>query len=255
MLLKPTKLTKVQKRETVNKLLEESTPTYDFFLMLVLASIIVTIGLLLSNAAVIIGGMLVAPILFPILSLSMGIVVGDIKLIKRAGAVIIQSVVVATLISLFISLLFIRKEITPELISRIYPNLAYFLIAFVSGGAAAYALARPSLSAILPGVAVSVSLIPPLAAVGVSITFLSWEMTVGTAGLFFLNLIGIVFAGLIVFAVLKFYEVKEVIEKKIKAEEAVIKEEQKEKEKEKIEELEKRVREAEEILKEKKKES
>ena len=113
-------------------------------------------------------------------------------------------------------------------------------------------MVRPSISETLPGVAISVSLIPPLSALGIAISFFEWSIAVGALGLFLLNFVGIVFAALFVFAVLRFYEVKDSIEKKIRAEERVIMEEKKERDKEKIEEIEKTVKEATEFLKEKK---
>ncbi len=253
MILKPEKLTKTQKKATVEKLFQDSTPTYDFFLMLILSAFIVTIGLLLNNNTLVIGGMLVAPILSPILSLSMGMVVGDGKLMRRSGEVIAQSILIVVFVSLAISFLTLNRHLTPEIFSRAYPNLAYFLIAFFSGIAAAYSLARPNLSETLAGVAIAVSLIPPLCALGIALSFFRWPIIVGAMGLFFLNLIGIVFAALVVFALLRFYEVKDLIEKKIKAEEKNIQKEKQEEEKKKIEELEKQVKEAAEILKEKKK--
>ncbi len=252
MILKPAKFTKTQKARTVEKLFHESTPNYDFFLMLILSAIIVTLGLLMNNVAVVIGGMLVAPILSPILSLSMGVVVGNHKLMKRSGMVLLRAMSLIVLISLIISFLAIEKEMTPEIIARAHPGLAYFLIGLFSGAAAAFAMVRPSLSETLPGVAISVSLIPPLSALGIAISFFEWSIAVGALGLFLLNFVGIVFAALFVFAVLRFYEVKDSIEKKIRAEERVMLEEKKEKDKEKIEEIEKTVKEATEFLKEKK---
>jgi len=252
MLFKSEKLTKNQKRDTVVTLFEESTPNYDFFLMLILSSIIVTLGLLINNVAIIIGGMLVTPILSPILSLSMGIVVGNYKLMRRSGLVILQSMALVFIISLLISFLAVGKEITPEILSRIHPGITYFIIALFSGGAVAYALVRPSLSEILPGVAISVSLIPPLSALGITVSSSEWHMSVGALELFILNLIGIVFAAVLVFSVLKFYEVKDSIEKRIRAEERVIKEEEKEEEKEKIGEIEKKIKEMSKVIEEKK---
>lgn len=253
MILKPIKITKTQKKKVFDRLFEESAASYDFFLMLILSSVIVTFGLLLNNVAVIIGGMLVAPILFPILSLSMGVVVGDRKIMKRGGIIILRSAGLIVIISAIISLMFINREVTPEIFSRVLPNLAYFLIALFSGAAAAYALARPSAAEILPGVAITVALIPPLSVLGIAISLFQWEMIIGSLGLFFFNLIGIIFSALAVFSILQFYEIKELIEKKIKAEEKIIKAEQREIEKNHIQELEKTVKQAAEILKEKKK--
>ncbi len=252
MLIKPDKVTKKRKRETFEKLFKDSAPSYDFFLMLVLSAILVSIGLLINNSIVIIGGMLVAPILFSVLSFSMGIVVGDIKLMKRSGEIILQSLLIVVVVSLVISFLTIDKKLTLEIFSYAQPSLAYFLIAFFSGLAAAYSLVRPNLSEKFSGVAISVSLIPPLSALGIAFSFLDFKVIAGSFELFFLNLIGVIFASLIVFSVFKFFEVKDSIEKEIKAEEKIFQEEEKEKKKEKIEELTKQVKEAAKILKEKK---
>lgn len=233
LFLKPKKLTKTKKRETVDKLFKESAPSLDFFLLLVMSAIIVSLGFLLDNIIIIIGGMLITPILFPILSFAMGVVVGDFKLIKRSATILIQSIILVILISFVISLVsyfYIDKTLSSEVFSKIYPSLAYFLIAFVSGGAMAYALARPGLSEILPGVAISVSLIPPLTVIGIAFSVFKWQMMTNALELFFLNLLGIIFASLIVFALLKFYEVREAIEKQIKKEEKVIEEAKEEQE-------------------------
>ncbi len=249
MLLKAEKLTKTQKKETINRLFEDSSPSLSFYLMLVLSSIIVSIGLILANIAIIIGGMLIAPILFPMLSLSMGITVGYPKLMRRAAIVIFQSIITVIVLSLAISLLFIEKELNPEIITRTIPNLAYFIIAIASGAAVAYAVARPNVSDVLPGVAISVALIPPLAASGISIAFLEFDMAVGAIGLFGINFIGIIFAAIFVFAIMNFYEAREQAQKKIKAEEKEIKEAQEEKELESLKEIKKNIQEAAKFIK------
>ncbi len=253
MFIKPEKVTKIQKRNTFDKLFQDSTPTYDFYLMLILSAVIVASGLLVDNAVVVIGGMLVAPLLSPILSFAMGMVVGDIKLMKRSSEVIFQSMIVVILISIIASFFMLDKNLTQEILDRTKPSLAFFLIALFSGVAGAYSLVRPNLSEKLSGVAISVSLIPPLATVGIGFSFLDGKIIAGSLELFLLNLLGIILAAIIVFAFFRFYEVKDVIEKKIKAEERVIEAEEKQKTKEKIEILEKQVKEATKILKEKKK--
>lgn len=249
MLLKSEKLTKKQKKEAVDKLFAESCPNYDFFLLLLLSGIIISLGLLADSVAIIIGGMLIAPILSPILSFSMGLVVGDPKLIKRSALIIFQSALLVILTSFVVSSFDMEKQITSQIISRTGPSLTYFLIALFSGFAVSYATIRPSLSEVLPGVAISVALIPPLAVHGIAISMFDWEMMIGSLGMFLLNLFGIVFASLVVYAVLRLYEVKDEIKKKMQAEEKVMQEEQKEREQEKIEEVEKKVKEVITILK------
>jgi len=254
MLVKPIPLSKTQKIACVDRLFEESAPKIDFFLLLLLSSGIVTLGLLLNNSPIVIGGMLIAPLLFPILTFAMGIVVGDNKLIKRSTMMIWWSLALVVIVSFAISVLALSKSVTPEILSRASANLAYFLVALFSGVAVAYSLARPSVSEVLPGVAVSVALLPPLSAMGIAISLFEWHIAIGALGLFGLNLLGIVFAALVVFSVLNFYEVKQRVEVKIKAEEKVIAKVKKETEKDKMDKIEKTVKEMAQIIKETKKE-
>ncbi len=251
MFLQTEKLTKTQKKETIDRLFSSSTPSLDFYLMMTLSTIIIAMGLMLNNVAVIIGGMLIAPMLFPILSLSMGVVTGYPKLIQRGGVVIIQSILIIAVMSLLISLLFIEKELNPEIISRSVPSFAFLIIAFASGAAVAYAVTKPNISEVLPGVAITVSLVPPLASAGISLAFLKLQMALGAIQLFALNLVGIVFAAMIVFALMNFYEAKEQIHKKIKAEEKKRDEINEKKEFENIKEIETTLKEATKALKKK----
>lgn len=255
MIIFPENLSKKTKKETINRVFEFSAPSLDFYLMLILSGIIVSLGLIFNNIPVVIGGMLIAPMLFPILSLAMGIVVGYPKLMKRGAIVVFNSIIIVSVIALIISLIVIDKNINGEILSRTTPNLGYFIIALVSGGAVAYSFARPNLSEVLPGVAITVSLVPPLAAIGISISILNASMIIGALSLFFLNLLGIIFAAIFVFATMNFYEAKEEIVKKIKAEEKIIEKAAKEKEEEvtqdTLEELQKNLKEATKLLKDK----
>ncbi len=76
-----TDLTEEDKAKAIKDLIYNSSPRQDFFLMILLSVLMATFGLLLNSPAVVIGSMLVAPILFPIMGLSMGIVMVDSKLI------------------------------------------------------------------------------------------------------------------------------------------------------------------------------
>ncbi len=252
MFLKFEKLAKTQKKDCVNQLFNESCLDFDFFLMLILSASIIAIGLLINSVAVIIGGMLITPILSPMLIFAMGIVVGDAKLMKRSLLIVLWSILLVVFISFTMALLATDKEITSELLSRAHPSLAYFLIAMLSGLAVSYALVVPSTSEVLPGVSISVALMPPLATVGIALAFFNWNMAVGALSLFFLNLIGIIFASIIVFSLMNFHEVKDEIEKKIRAEEKEINKEKKEKAVGDFKKLEATVKEATKVLADKK---
>lgn len=249
MILSPSKLTKNQKKETVKQMLEYSAPTWEFYLMLALSAATITLGMWKDNTAVVIGGMLIAPMLYPIMSVSMGIVVGDFRLILRGGSVILKSLILATIIAAGLSLFSLDRSLTNEILSRTAPSTSYFLIALLSGIAMAYAMARPNLSAVLPGVAINVALVPPLTVMGITLSTLNWPLLLKSFELFILNLIGIILAALMVFALMSFYETRELINQKLKAEEKIVQEEQAQKDEEDIREIKKSVQKAENLLK------
>lgn len=249
MLIRPATLTKHQKTTTVEKLFEDSAPSYTFFLMLAFSTLIATLGLLLHNIAIIIGGMLVTPLLSPMLSLAMGVVVADQKLIKRSSGVIFQSVIAVITLSLLISLLAINKDFDSDLFLHAAPNLPYLVIALISGAAVAYAIAQPALSATLPGVAIAVALLPPLATVGLALSGRQWELAVNSFSLFILNLVSIILAAVAVFSMLNFHDVKQTIVKKIKAEERSRKQAEALRQQADFKQLEQTVKAAEKIIK------
>ena len=233
-LLKPLNLTAEQKKECFNKLFEESKPNVSFFLMLTLSTIIITLGLLINNTAIIIGGMLITPLLFPISSFALGIVVSDYKLIRNSALITLQALLLITIISIIIPFLMLSRGLTPEILARTDNAQIYFIIAFVSGLASAYALSHPKMSDVLPGVAVTISLLPPLAVFGIGISFLNWEIIVRAISLFGINLLGIIFASLIIFSILRFNDIRSTIKQKVNREEREIKKEVEEKQKKDI---------------------
>jgi len=221
------------KTRAIKKLIADSTPSFDFFLMATLSILMATFGMLLDSAAIVIGSMLIAPILHPILSLSLGISLSDYKLMGRSLYTLIKSVLIGVSSAVVATLFFSNGEyITSEIIARTEPNLLFFAIAIISGVAVSYALVKPGLSETLPGVAVSVALIPPLSVVGIGIAKVDWEVVAGASVLFIINVIGIVFASMVSFSLMN------VDGKKKVAESAIRKEDQKvQLEEEKVEQI------------------
>ncbi len=216
-------LTGKDKTRAIEELIQDSTPRQEFFMMVVLAVLMASFGLLIDSAAVIIGSMLIAPILYPVLSLSLGVVMSDPKLISRSFYTILKSVGLGVAAAVAVSLLFFQPgtEANYEIIARTKPSLAYAAIAFIAGLAASFALIKPRLNETLPGIAISVALIPPVAVIGIGIARWNWGMTASALVLLLINVLGIVFASMIVFSLMNLY-----IKRKI-ARELVEKEEEK----------------------------
>ena len=203
-------VTRERRAEVTIQLRDSSHPDFDFFLLVVLSSIIATLGLLTNSPAVIIGAMLVAPLMSPILGLGLASLTGDVKFFRNAGIALargaIISILIATLFTLGNRLLpFLPlQEMPSEVLARIRPTPIDLTIALAGGMAAAFALAMPSISAALPGVAIATALMPPLCTVGVGIAMGRWDVAGGALLLFITNAVTIAFSAMLVFSAVGF---------------------------------------------------
>ncbi len=198
------KLGRRQQAEVYRALRRGARPDVDFFVMIALAAIIATFGLLQNSAAVIIGAMLVAPLFTPIISLSMAIVRSDARLLALAAESASKGIVLATGIGTVLALLTPLLTLTSEISSRTHPNLVDLAVALASGAAGAYALARKDVAASLPGVGIAAALVPPLCTVGIGLAMGKASVASGAVLLFLTNLIAITLAGAVTLLLLGF---------------------------------------------------
>ena len=195
-------LTNEEQLSVREDLIDDAQPGTDYFVLIVLSSIIATLGLLLNSPAVVIGAMLVAPLMSPILGFSLGIVLGEVRLIRTSFESVFKGVMATIIVSILVGLLSPLKEITPEILARTQPTLLDLFIALASGMAGAYALSRKDVSAALPGVAIAAALAPPLGVVGLGLAFGNISAAGGALLLFVTNIITISLAGVLIFTLL-----------------------------------------------------
>lgn len=205
----------LDQKKTLRELLEESRDRADFYVLLFLATFISTVGLLVGNSAVIIGGMLIAPMLYPILGFSMGIVTASPLAIGRSVKLLARSTVLVICLSTATAFLFGSEVVNDEIILRITPDLNLFLIAFAAGVAVSYSWVKQNLSAALPGIAVAVALLPPLSTVGIGIALWNKEIISGSLTLFLINIIATVLGAIVIFSLFGFSRLQKEEEKKI----------------------------------------
>ena len=156
----------------LSKSLEVSSlPSSGFYLMLALSTAIATLGLIMNSAAVIIGAMIIAPLMNPIISLSYASVRGENILIMRSLLTLVTGILLVLIVSYATTSLVGSRVIGNEIISRINPSLLDLGIAIGAGTAGAYALTRSKIGNALPGVAVAVALVPPLCVTGIGLAF------------------------------------------------------------------------------------
>ncbi len=194
---------KEEDKEQIHNTLEEGAePDVDYFMMVALSCVMVTLGLILNNVAVVIGAMLIAPLMTSIITMALGIVRGDFKLFFRAAEAEAKGALLTVVVAVFITLFSPFTDITPEILSRTSPDLFYLIIALAAGAAGAYAISRPKLSTMLPGVAIATAILPPLATVGIGLGLKRFDIAFGALLLFLTNLIAINLASTVVFWIL-----------------------------------------------------
>jgi uncharacterized hydrophobic protein (TIGR00271 family) len=180
-----------------------------YWLQLVVSIGIATLGLVVGSAAVVIGAMLVAPLMGPIVGLGMGLAAGSPFLVLRASGRIALSVVVAVGGAALITLLLPFHELNAEISARTSPTVLDLITAGFCALAGAYAAIRPGsdTTTTAAGTSIGISLVPPLCASGYGLATQAWSVAGGAALLFLTNLVAIVAIGTVCFVAAGFNRV------------------------------------------------
>ncbi|MEA3301808.1 MAG: TIGR00341 family protein [Pseudomonadota bacterium] len=173
-----------------------------YIVFMILSALLATLGLLANSAAVVIGAMLIAPLMAPIVSLSMGLLRADSSLINASWIKVTLGMVLVLLASLLVTLLLPELELTDEIKARIHPTVLDMGVAIVSGIAAAYSKSFKEVVQSLAGVAIAVALVPPLATAGIGLGLGDWQVFWQAFLLFNTNFFGIILAAILTFLVL-----------------------------------------------------
>ncbi|MBU6323411.1 MAG: DUF389 domain-containing protein [Patescibacteria group bacterium] len=217
-----------EKADAIERIIQHASPRQDFFLMMMLAIAMATVGVLVDSSVVLIGSMLIAPMLYPLLSLALGIVLSDGPLLARSLYTLGKSVLFALAAAIVIGVFFTGTNLAAiGIVTKSVPSLMYALVAGIAGFAAAFAMTKPNLNEMLPGVAISVSLVPPLAVAGVGLAHFNWAVFANSFLLFLINVVGIVLFATVVFSLFGFSVKRQVAEEAVKAENKVLKAEAK----------------------------
>jgi len=177
-------------------------PSINFFVLITLSAIIATLGLLLNSPAVIIGAMLVAPLMTPIVATAIGISFGDVRTMRLSLESTLQGVLVSIFISILVAAISPLRVLNSEILARTQPTLLDLGVALASGMAGAYAIARKEVGEALPGVAIAAALMPPVCTIGIGVALVNWQVAGGATLLFVTNLIAITLAAAVVFLLL-----------------------------------------------------
>ncbi len=184
---------------------ERGHRTSRFFMLLILAAAISTYGLLADSVATVIGAMIVAPLMLPIMGLAFGVSLGDRRVILRSLMISILGIGTAIAVGWLLTRGFsavVDPESNSQIMSRTSPKLIDLLAALATGFAGAYATGRKDVSDTLPGVAIAISLVPPLANVGILLATGHADLARGSLLLFVTNYLAILLTGALMFGIM-----------------------------------------------------
>ncbi len=175
----------------------------DFVGMLGLASAIASLGLLQDSPAVVIGSLLLAPLMTPMIGIGLAFGQADKRLARNCGKSIELGFLLTLAVSYLIGIITPSGETLPgEVLARGGPNVLDLLIAVFAAAAATVAMARPNISGAIAGVAIATALVPPVCSIGISFAAGAWMNGFGAALLFFTNLVAIIVMSSFTFSLL-----------------------------------------------------
>jgi len=170
-----------------------------FVVLLFLSTVIATFGVIGDSVATVIGAMIIAPLMRPIMATAAALVMGDMKRAGSSFLIVLASVSgvigLAWLLTELSVVTVISIENNSQFSSRISPRLIDLYAALASGAAGAFAISRKDVSDSLPGVAIAISLVPPLCVVGIGLAEGEYSAAGGALLLFLTNFLSIMLAG------------------------------------------------------------
>ena len=175
-----------------------------FWMLLVLASIIASAGIVGDSTATVIGAMIVAPLMAPILGTMLATVLGDRANLIRSLSLVLGGAAAAVLIGFAVGIP-VQTEVlastNAQVAARVSPRLIDLLAALATGVVGSVALVRRDISDTLPGVAIAISLVPPLTVAGLVLESGSADQFLGAVLLFVTNVVAILGTGIVVMSV------------------------------------------------------
>jgi uncharacterized hydrophobic protein (TIGR00271 family) len=185
-----------------------------FTILLVLASIIASAGLISDSVASIIGAMIIAPLMGPIVGIAVGIVTGHPARMIRCLIVAAFGTVLTVLIGVVMGS-WVGPSIgvvgNNEILARTSPAILDLIVALAAGAAGAYAASNAKVADSLPGVAIAIALVPPLGTAGILLSYGEWELAAGALLLFTTNFVSIVLAASFVFVLVGVVPINQLI--------------------------------------------
>ncbi|MBC7300822.1 MAG: DUF389 domain-containing protein [Nocardia sp.] len=172
-----------------------------FWIMLVMSAVIAISGVIGDSTATVIGAMIVAPLSIPILGVALGVVTGRAPLLGRSLLLVVSGIVVVVALGFLFAQLLpnpVNVLSNAQVVGRTSPKLMDLTAAMATGLVAAIAITRRDVGDVLPGVAIAISLVPPLGVVGVCLGSQAPALAGGAFVLFASNVVAMIITSTIV---------------------------------------------------------
>ena len=187
---------------------ERSRRLSRFWILLILASVIAAAGVTADSVATVIGAMIVAPLMTPILGTVLAVVLADRRNLMRSIGLVVSGAITVIAIGWALGKLVPYEVVAAtnsQVAARVSPRLIDLVAAFATGAVGSVALIRSDISDTLPGVAIAISLVPPLSVVGLTLESGKGDQAAGALLLFVTNVSAILASGIIVMAIYRVF--------------------------------------------------
>lgn len=215
----------VNHAKVLETIIEESSPRRTYLMLLIASAIMATLGLLNNSIPVVIGGMIVAPLLWPLMGFSMGLLLLDWRMIRLSLISIIWSLVLAISVGVILTFFYFPQGADHAVFTQV-DRVIMWPVAVAAGAVAAFAVCYSHLKEALPGVAVAVALVPPLASLGIGLGAWNWPLAEKAATVLLVDLFGIILISIIIFWLLGFRAYKKSAENAVAKEEKILEDKQ-----------------------------
>ena len=174
-----------------------------YWLLLLLSAVIASAGVVSDSTATVIGAMIIAPLMTPILGVVLGVVLADGANLRRCLLLLAAGAAAVVAVSWLLGHMVpypVVAATNGQVAARVTPRIVDLVAALATGSVGSVALARPDVSDTLPGVAIAISLVPPLAVAGLTLQSGEPGQCLGALLLIATNVVAILASGIVVMA-------------------------------------------------------
>ncbi len=192
-------VTAQRRAEVLREIDEGSRATGSYYVLLGLSELIAGFALIINSDATLIGANVVAPLMTPIIGVSLGLMRGDLRLLRNALVAEFGGAALGVALCFVLGLMPFALEPSASLLSQTRPTLIDLMVAGLAGFAGVLAMIDERISPALPGVAIATALNPPIAAIGLCLAYGAYDGAWGAFLLFFANVLAILAVAAVMF--------------------------------------------------------